>query len=181
MGWLKKHIGLFKHLGDFGFKQWLDKNAEEVLKELSIKNGQTVLDVGCGSGTYTIPVARLVGSKGRVYALDVNRKALDKMERKSQSEGLKNIVRIDSSGEVKIPLKDITLDHVLLIDVLQEIDDKEALISEAHRVLKKKGMLSVYPMHMSKESIIKLTTSKGFILVDRKFDENILIFKKTHR
>jgi len=66
-----KHLGFAKHLGEFRFKSWLDKNAYEFLAEVSVNKGQSVLDFGCGSGTYTIPAAKLVGESGRVYALDI--------------------------------------------------------------------------------------------------------------
>jgi cobalt-precorrin-6B (C15)-methyltransferase len=58
-----------------------------------------VLDFGCGSGTYTIPAAKAVGATGRVYALDINPRALDRVERKAERAGLRNIVRIDASRE----------------------------------------------------------------------------------
>ena len=87
-----------RRLGEVRFKRWLDKNAYEVLAEVGVRAGMAVLDFGCGSGTYTIPAAKLVGEGGRVYALDINKRALDRMEKKARKEGLKNIVRIDSSG-----------------------------------------------------------------------------------
>ena len=66
MTWLIKHIGLTKHFGDFRFKRWLDNHASEVLAEIGVKKSQTVLDFGCGSGTYTIPAAKIVGTDGKV-------------------------------------------------------------------------------------------------------------------
>lgn len=179
MDWLKKHLGFAIHLGDFRFKRWLDKHASEVVADLGIRPRQVVLDFGCGTGTYTIPAAKLVGRNGKVYALDISKRALDKMEKKSRKEGLNNIVRIDASAEGKIPLEDNTIDHVLLINVLQEIDDKEGLINETYRILKTDGALSVYPMHIEQEEVIRLTINQGFILKNRKIDGRILIFGKT--
>ena len=49
---------------------WLKKYSEKLLREVGIKKGQTVLDFGCGKGNYTIPVAKIVGQDGFVYALD---------------------------------------------------------------------------------------------------------------
>jgi len=177
MGWLRKHIGLTS-LGEFGFKRWLDSHAFEVLAEIRVKVGQVVLDFGCGSGTYTIPAAKLVGKDGRVYALDINRAALDRMEEKAKQEGLNNVVRIDVSGGEKIPLEDESIDLMLLIDVLQEVDDKGALFDEAYRILKSGGIVSVYPMHVSEKDVIMLATSRCFLLKERKFDERILIFSR---
>jgi ubiquinone/menaquinone biosynthesis C-methylase UbiE len=171
--WLAEHPeeDRFKH-------QFLDKNAYEVLAEIGVKGGQTVLDFGCGSGTYTIPAAKLVGKKGKIYALDIDVGFLDEMEEKAKQEGLENIMRIDASGEGGISLEDESTDIMLLIDVLHEIDDRESLFDEAYRILKPRGVVSVYPMHVAEEEVERLATGRGLNLEDRKFQERILIFKK---
>ena len=66
-------------MGQFRFKLMLDRNASKMLSEVGIGEGQSILDFGCGSGTYTIPAAKLVGRNGRVYALDVSQGALEKL------------------------------------------------------------------------------------------------------
>lgn len=78
-----KHLGFIKHLGDFRFKYWLSRNASDALVDMGVGTGQVVLDFGCGSGTYTIPAAKFVGEHGKVYALGLDLKALDKMEEKA--------------------------------------------------------------------------------------------------
>jgi len=82
----------------------LKAHAFEILEKACIKRGKTVLDFGCGSGTYTIPAAKIVGEKGIVYALDKDKKVLDKLMQKAESVHLGNIniKRIDTSGELKI-------------------------------------------------------------------------------
>ena len=95
-----------------------------MLSDVGIGECQNVLDFGCGSGTYSIPAAKLVGKNGRIYSLDVSQKALEKLSRKVENEGLNNIVTLLSSGNVEIPIDSETLHHVLLIDVLQEISEK---------------------------------------------------------
>ena len=99
----------------------LDRDASKMLSEVGIGEGQSVLDFGCGSGTYSISAAKLVGRNGRIYSLDVSQGALEKLSRKAEKEGLDNIVTLLSSGSVEIPIDNETLNHVLLIDVLQEI------------------------------------------------------------
>ena len=175
---LAKHIGLLGHLGEFSFKRWLDGRALEVLAEIGVKEGQTVLDFGCGSGTYTIPAAKLVGKNGKVYALDVSSKALDKVEERAKQEGLCNIIRIDTTGERNISLQDNTMDIVLLINVLKDINNRESLFNEIHRVLRLGGNLTVFPMHMKLEEVEKLGTHAGFKMNDKKFQEHIIIFRK---
>jgi len=175
---LGKHLGFLRHLGEFQFKRWLDNNAHEFLVEVGLRQGQVALDFGCGSGTYTIPAAEIVGESGLVYALDVSSSALDKLENKANKMGIKNIVRIDSSGSVNIPIKDETLNHILMIDVLQEIEDKDKLFNEAFRTLNPEGTITIYPMHIEEKKIIKIASDKSLILKDKKYDDHILIFKK---
>ncbi|KYH37203.1 MAG: methylase involved in ubiquinone/menaquinone biosynthesis, partial [Candidatus Bathyarchaeota archaeon B24] len=81
---LRRHIGFLKEIDEVRFKRWLDRNAQEFLAEVGVGAGKVVLDFGCGSGTYTIPAARLVGDEGKVYALDVRKKALDEVEAKAK-------------------------------------------------------------------------------------------------
>jgi len=175
---LVKHLGFIGHLDEFKFKGWLDSHSSEVLIEVGVSVGQSVLDFGCGSGTYTIPAAKLVGKNGRVYALDVSKKALDTVEKKARQEGLGNIVRIDASGRKDIPIEDESLNHVLLIDVLQEIEDGEALFGEVFRTLKPTGVVAVYPMHMAEVEWIGLATTAGLTLQERKLDGRMLIFSR---
>jgi len=173
-----KHLGIITHIKELRFKRWLNKNASEVLARVGVITGQVLLDYGCGSGTYAIPAAKLVGEKGRVYALDIDRKALERMENMAKKEGLKNIVRVDASDDKAIPLSDGTVDMILLIDVLQEIDDRESLFDEVHRILKQGGIVCVYPMHIGEEEVIRLATSRGFNLEGRKFDGHVLTFSR---
>jgi ubiquinone/menaquinone biosynthesis C-methylase UbiE len=175
---LTKHIGLLGHLGEFGFKRWLDNHASEVLVEIGLKEGQMVLDFGCGAGIYTIPAAKLVGKEGKVYAVDISSKALNRMEERAKQEGLRNIMRVDATGEESIPLKDNTMDIVLLIDVLKDINNREHLFNEVYRVLKPSGVITVYPMHMTMEEVEQFATQTGLKIQDRKFQEHIIIFRK---
>ncbi|GAJ24680.1 unnamed protein product, partial [marine sediment metagenome] len=130
-----------------------------MLSEVGIGEGQSILDFGCASGTYTIPAAKLVGRNGRIYALDVSQGALEKLSRKAEKEGLDNIVTLLSSGNVDIPIENETLNHVLLIDVLQEISDKDTLLEEVHRILKPDGLMTAYPMHIDSNEVIKLASN----------------------
>ncbi len=157
----------------------LDRNASKMLSEVGIGEGQSVLDFGCGSGTYSIPAAELVGRNGRIYSLDVSRGALEKLSIKAEKEGLDNIVTLLSSGNVDIPIENETLNHVLLIDVLQEISDKEPLLEEIHRILKPDGLMTVYPMHIDSNEVIRVAFNAKLILKGRKFQDRILVFEKS--
>jgi SAM-dependent methyltransferase len=129
----------------------------ELLRQLGLKTGQTVLDFGCGSGTYAIPAAEIVGQKGRVYVLDKDHGALDELVENSRRAGLQNIERIDSAGKVRIGLERGSIDVVLLFDVFHSYyfprhSQRGRLLAEIHRILKRDGILLVYPKHMEVEA-----------------------------
>jgi len=132
-------------------------NIVRILQRIGIKNGQTILDFGCGSGTYTIPVAKIVGKEGKVYALDKDKNALDNLMKKAKLDGLKNIRRIATSGELRIELPDESVDVSIIFDVFHryyfhQIDDRKRLLDEIYRITKTNGFVSVWPKHMESEA-----------------------------
>jgi len=129
--------------------KWLAKDGKKFLKEIGVKKDQVVLDFGCSVGHYTIPVAKVVGKEGKVYAVDKDREALIQLMQIAKSEGLENIVPITTSGEFKINLENNSADVVLLYDILHYMSRKERreLFFDVYRVLKIGGLLSIYPKH----------------------------------
>ena len=126
----------------------IDSRAIEVLERIGLRRGQTVLDFGSGYGAYTIPVARIVGAQGRVYALDKDKQALDTLMQKAGAAGLKNIDRMETSGELEIGLTDESVDIVLLFDVFHsfyfpQASDRRRLLSEIRRVMKPSAFLAI--------------------------------------
>ena len=126
----------------------LESRTIELLERIGIRRGQTVLDFGCGYGAYTIPVARIVGAQGRVYALDKDKEALDALMRKAGSAGLKNIERMEASGELETGLTDESVDVVLLFDVFHsfyfpQAGDRRRLLGEIYRIMKPSAFLSI--------------------------------------
>jgi len=107
-----------------------------------VQEGQTFLDFGCGTGSFTIPAARQVTESGKVYALDCFPRQLEAVEARSKREGLNNIITILSDGETNLP--DQCIDVIWLCDVIHEIKERRPLLEEFHRVLRNDGVLAVY-------------------------------------
>ncbi|MCD6391159.1 MAG: class I SAM-dependent methyltransferase [Dehalococcoidia bacterium] len=131
----------------------LESQTLEMLQQIGIRRGHTVLDFGCGSGTYTVPVAKIVGEQGRVHALDKDKETLDELVQKAESAGLKNIKRMETSGKLEINLADESVDVVLLFDVFHsyyfpQANDRRRLLDEIHRIMKPTAFVSVWPKHM---------------------------------
>ena len=150
-------------------KRWLEIDGESFLKQIGIRKDDIVLDFGCGTGNYAIPAAKIVGEYGKVYALDKDERVLSRVNPKAEISGLKNIVTIKTAGELEIELKDVSVDVVLLYDVLHshsfpEAGDRKELLNEVYRVLKPNGFLSVYPMHRDLNEVKEEIKSAGFYL-----------------
>lgn len=140
---------------------------EQVIEEANIKEGMQIADFGCGAGYFTIPMARIVGEKGKVYAVDVLKTALESVKSKAKIEGLLNIEIVLSNLEIlgNSKLEDEFMDSVLLANILFQSLKKADIIKEAKRILKKGGKLIVIeweknqPMGPSE----KLIVSKSLI------------------
>jgi len=136
------------------------------LGEVGIEEGQTVLDFGCGSGSYAVPAARMVGERGRVYALDIHPLAMRAVEKKARREGLANITTILSGRDTGLP--DESIDVILLYDTIHQIGDKRALLEELHRVMRSNGLLSILVERMKVEDVLEIAERDGlFSLKDQ--------------
>jgi ubiquinone/menaquinone biosynthesis C-methylase UbiE len=149
-------------------EKWLDGKGERVLRKIGIRKGQTVLDFGCGSGAYTVPVARIVSEEGIVYALDRDKRALDELMQRAELEGLRNIRRMDTSSEVEIRLDDGSIDVVLLYDIFWyfPLSDPRLtkLLAEVYRVSRRQALISVIPKHINSEQLKDKMENAGFQL-----------------
>jgi SAM-dependent methyltransferase len=135
--------------GEMEFREWLRGHAVKALAHAGVRKGQTVLDYGSGSGIFTIVCAGIVGSRGRVYALEIRPGRLEQVEEKAKEQSLGNIVPVLSdSSRLGIDLPDRAIDVVLVWDVMHEIKDRQGLLYELYRILKDDGVLSIFPMHM---------------------------------
>jgi ubiquinone/menaquinone biosynthesis C-methylase UbiE len=153
----------------------------QLLKDVGIKAGQVVLDFGCGSGTYAVPVARIIGDKGKVYALDKDSKVLNKLMQRAQSVGLNNIERVDAHEELGIGLADGSVDVVLLFDVLHSYyfprpEDRRKLLDEVHRVCKADALVLVYPKHM--ELTAREEVEKASFRLEGEFQGTLVLHDK---
>jgi ubiquinone/menaquinone biosynthesis C-methylase UbiE len=130
-----------------------------VLTEADLKAGNSVLEFGCGPGSYTVIAAGMVGTAGRIYALDIHPLALRSVERRAAKRGLTNIETILSNGATG--LEDSSIDVVLLYDVFHDLDDPNSVLQELHRVLKPVGFISFSDHHMKEPDIISKVTGSG--------------------
>lgn len=156
--------------GEMEFREWLTEHASEALIHVGVSQAQTVLDYGCGSGTFTIPSARIVGKRGRVYAFEARSDRLERVRESAKEAALGNIVTVLSdSSKSSIDLPDKCIDIILVYDMMHEVDDRRGLLQELHRVLKGEGILSVFPMHMGTENFIDVIRAQGLFCLRNQY------------
>jgi len=167
---------------------WLIRDSREreercslLLANLGLKPGMTVCDMGCGNGFYSLPIARLVGTAGRVLAVDIQPEMLKMLEEREAAGKLTNIDTI--LGLLHDPkLPEGTVDLILLVDVYHEFSHPEQMLTAMRRALKPDGRIAlveyraedpnvpIKPLHkMSKQQILKEFPANGFKLV-KEFD-----------
>jgi len=137
----------------------------KILKEVGIQPGFQVLDFGCGPGGYILPVAKLIGASGKIYALDVNPAAILTVKSLAARHKL-NVETVLSDGATGLP--DGSIDVALLYDVLHHLKNPGAVLAELRRVLKPDGILSVSDHHLEEQDIISRITGAGLFRLSRK-------------
>ena len=117
-------------------------NPVKTLRALGIRAGMIVADVGCGTGFFTIPLAAVVGPRGRVLAADISREMIRDVGKRIEKAGLKNIKTV-LSRENKIPVTSKRIDYCLLSSVVHELENKALFFKELKRLLKKDGKVGI--------------------------------------
>lgn len=113
----------------------------KLANRLALTSTSQVLEVGAGSGFYSVEVAHRT-AKGHLQLLDVQTEMLQKARAKLTEEGSQNTGFTVADGG-KLPFKKNGFDVIFLVAVLGEIKNREAFLTEAHRVLKAQGVLSI--------------------------------------
>jgi ubiquinone/menaquinone biosynthesis C-methylase UbiE len=168
---------------------WLTRESREreedcttMLKALDVKPGDVVCDMGCGNGFYTLKLAKLVGERGKVIAVDIQREMLLLLDDRAKQEKVLNIDTV--LGTVVDPkLPDGSIDLMLLVDVYHEFSHPEQMLAAIRKSLKRTGRIAlvefraedpkvpIKPLHkMSKEQIMREFPPNGFKLIG-EFDK----------
>lgn len=166
-------------------------NREAIIKSLDLKKGESVVDVGAGTGSFLLHLSKLVGDKGKVTAIEISPSFVEFMKTKINKLNLKNSQAV--LGELKsTTLKDKTQDMVFCVDTFHHFDNPELMLNDFKRILKPKGRLVVVDfmknessrdwvkkhIKLTKDEYISLITKNGFSLKsDSKisFKENFML------
>jgi demethylmenaquinone methyltransferase/2-methoxy-6-polyprenyl-1,4-benzoquinol methylase len=118
---------------------------QKILEGVEFLSGKVVLEVGCGTGFFTIPAARLISDQGRLVALDRMPEAVEFVSQKVQAAGLKNVCVVKGDAQ-DTGLDAESFDIVLLFgEIPAPMLSLSRLLPEIHRLLRPQGILAVWP------------------------------------
>jgi ubiquinone/menaquinone biosynthesis C-methylase UbiE len=135
------HERMFSHqqaskLDDPEREKWLPRAT--VLEELRLRSGMRVADIGAGTGYFAIPVARAIAPEGRVFAVDVQPQMLALLRERLEPGAAVVLVEGSAGGTT---LAERSVELALYVNVWHEIDDREAALTEASRILEPGGRI----------------------------------------
>lgn len=155
---------------DIKIRKWL-QNPKKILGNY-VKKGMTVLDVGCGTGFFSVEMAKMVGNPGKVIAADLQEGMLKKLKDKIKGTEIEKKIRLHKCQEDKIGISE-KVDFALAFYMVHEVPDHKNLFKEIMSALKPNGkFLIVEPkyFHVSKrefEKMVKNAIDIGFKPVER--------------
>ena len=156
-----------------------EEDCTTMLKQLGVKPGMTVCDMGCGNGFYTLRLAEMIGDRGEVLAVDIQPEMLRLLQARAKGAGIKNVRPVP--GTVVDPqLPAGKVDLILCVDVYHEFSHPEHMLAAMRRALAPAGRLvlvefraedptvPIKPLHkMSKKQVLKELVPNGFKLVQQ--------------
>ncbi len=165
------------------------RNPRAILGLYGFQAGMTVLDLGCGTGTFTVEMAHMVGETGTVHAVDLQKPLLDHTQRRVAAADVSSRVRLHYAGAYNLPLPDECIDLVVLIATFGEIPDKLHALAELARVLKPRGRIAVSeelpdPSYTNASAVSHWLETAGFEYGGKSgnfFCYSLLYFKPAHK
>jgi demethylmenaquinone methyltransferase/2-methoxy-6-polyprenyl-1,4-benzoquinol methylase len=137
---------VYKNMGFFldnPIRKWFNDPIRK-LKAAGIQSGMDVLEVGCGTGFFTIPAAEMVGDEGCLHAIDIHPIAIETLSRRIKETRLKNVI-ISKTNALETGLPSECYDLIILFGVIPApVLPLKQLIPEMHRLLKPRKIMAVW-------------------------------------
>lgn len=142
------------------------RSPERLLAAAGLETGQSVLEVGCGPGFFTIPAAAIVGEQGTIYAADVHPAAIARVKERIEKGGIRNVKPIFSNAS-DTGLPDQETDLAFVFGLLHIAGGIEDVLSEVHRVLKPEGVLAFEKTRGGAKKLIEAVEAGGFVYSEK--------------
>jgi demethylmenaquinone methyltransferase/2-methoxy-6-polyprenyl-1,4-benzoquinol methylase len=137
----------------------------KILKGAGIRPGMKVLEVGCGTGFFTLTAARMLGEQGSLIAMDMLPISVEAVTKKVQAAGLSN-AQVIKRDALETHLEQESLDEVLIFGVIPApMLPMDQLLVEIHRILRPGGVMAVWPPSWVHQSIVQ---SVWFKYIDKR-------------
>jgi len=130
---------------------FVNPKIDKRVQTFGITQGMTVVDYGCGPGRYTTRYSKLVGSKGKVYAIDIQELALKTVQKKTEKLHLTNVEMRPVHG-YNSGLPDHVADMVTALDMFFAVPDPTQFLREIRRITKADGLLILDDGHQSRNA-----------------------------
>jgi ubiquinone/menaquinone biosynthesis C-methylase UbiE len=111
-----------------------------ILQDIGLKSAMVFMDIGSNDGFFTLPAAKIVGLKGKIYAVDISKSAIEKLNNKFKESGMTNYVARVAKAEETVFGENIA-DFIFLGTVLHDFEDPAKVLKNAKTMLKKEGKL----------------------------------------
>lgn len=157
--------------------------ADEILNVLNLKPGDKFLDIGCGDGYVSIEASKIVGSTGKIFALDVYPESIEGVKNEIRAKSIDNLEPIVADVTKSIPLDDNSVDVVFMSNVLHGFvgDERENVLKNINNVLRKGGIFAIvefrkiqsdmgpsFDVRLHPSDVSDMLTNHGYTVVKSK-------------
>ncbi len=173
-------------------------DAEFVLNSIGLKKGDIFLDAGSGDGYMSLAASKIVGEKGKVYAVEIWEESINILEKEIKEQKIGNIESIIADISAKIPIDNAIIDICYMGNVLHgfvENEDYDNVMKEISRIIKLEGTFAViefkkiknipgppFPVKMTPEEVEKIISDYGFevkeVIEAGKYHYGVISVKK---
>ena len=151
------------------------RSPQRLLTAAGLGAGQSVLEVGCSPGFFTIPAAEMVGDEGNIHAVDLHPLAIERVRKRIEKKEMRNVTPILSNAS-DTGLPDQSIDLAFIFGLLHVAGGIGDVLSEVHRVLKPEGVLSFEKTRGGEKKLIEEVEMAGFVYSGR--ERRIFLFTK---
>ena len=152
-------------------------NPKNTLIKAGFKDDMILCDIGAGTGIFSFPATKI--SSKDIYALEISDSMIELLENRKAERNTKNL-KIKKVDSTILPLDNNSCDMAIIVTVLHEVENKEFMINEIKRVLKKEGKLMIIEFHkrktpmgpptdhrLSEERVEQICNSNGLKTIDK--------------